>query len=39
MHRIERLYRDSRALWFEEGTAEIQKLVIGNSVVSGRLTL
>ena len=27
-HRIERMYRDARALWFEEGTAEIQKLVI-----------
>ena len=39
MHRVERLYRDSRALWFEEGTAEIQKLVIGNAVVSGQLTL
>ncbi len=26
-HRIERLYRDTRAMWFEEGTAEIQKLV------------
>ena len=26
-HRMERLYRDARALWFEEGTAEIQKLV------------
>ena len=38
-HRIERLYRDARALWFEEGTMEIQKLVIGNSVVAGRLTL
>lgn len=26
-YRIERIYRDIRALWFEEGTAEIQKLV------------
>jgi acyl-CoA dehydrogenase len=26
-HRVERLYRDTRAMWFEEGTAEIQKLV------------
>ena len=25
--RVERLYRDTRAMWFEEGTAEIQKLV------------
>jgi alkylation response protein AidB-like acyl-CoA dehydrogenase len=39
MHRIERLYRDARALWFEEGTAEIQKLIIGSSIVSGRLTI
>ena len=38
-HRIERLYRDARALWFEEGTAEIQKLVVGSAVASGRLTL
>lgn len=26
-HRLERIYRDTRAMWFEEGTAEIQKLV------------
>ena len=38
-HRIERLYRDARALWFEEGTAEIQKLVVGSAVASGRLKL
>ena len=25
-HKIERHYRDARALWFEEGTAEIQRL-------------
>jgi len=38
-HTLERLYRDARALWFEEGTAEIQKLVVGSAVASGRLTL
>lgn len=27
-HRVERLYRDARAMWFEEGTQEIQKLTI-----------
>lgn len=32
-HPIERLYRDARALWFEEGTAEIQKLVIARSLL------
>lgn len=31
VYRIERLYRDGRALWFEEGTAEIQKLVISRA--------
>jgi len=33
---IERLYRDARALWFEEGTAEIQKTVIAREVLYGR---
>jgi alkylation response protein AidB-like acyl-CoA dehydrogenase len=33
-HPIERLYRDARALWFEEGTAEIQKLVIARALLS-----
>ena len=32
---IERLYRDARALWFEEGTAEIQKTVIAREVLYG----
>ncbi|MCS7173782.1 MAG: acyl-CoA dehydrogenase family protein [Armatimonadetes bacterium] len=32
-HPIERIYRDARALWFEEGTAEIQKLVIARSLL------
>ena len=27
-YKIERHYRDARALWFEEGTREIQQLVI-----------
>jgi alkylation response protein AidB-like acyl-CoA dehydrogenase len=27
-YRVERLYRDGRAMWFEEGTAEIQKQTI-----------
>lgn len=33
-HPIERIYRDARALWFEEGTAEIQKLVIARALLS-----
>ena len=32
-HKVERHYRDARALWFEEGTAEIQKLVIARDVL------
>ncbi|MBX6377950.1 MAG: acyl-CoA dehydrogenase family protein [Clostridia bacterium] len=32
---IERLYRDARALWFEEGTAEIQRTVIAREVLYG----
>ncbi len=32
-HKIERHYRDARALWFEEGTGEIQKLVIANELL------
>lgn len=35
-HPVERLYRDARALWFEEGTAEVQKLVIARAVLGGR---
>lgn len=30
---VERLYRDVRALWFEEGSPTIQKLVIGRDVL------
>ena len=33
-HKIERHYRDARALWFEEGTAEIQKIVIANDLLA-----
>lgn len=32
---MERLYRDARALWFEEGTAEIQKMVIARDLLYG----
>lgn len=31
---IERIYRDARGFWFEEGTAEIQQLVIARHVLS-----
>jgi alkylation response protein AidB-like acyl-CoA dehydrogenase len=30
---IERIYRDARGFWFEEGTAEIQRLVIARHVL------
>jgi alkylation response protein AidB-like acyl-CoA dehydrogenase len=30
---VERMYRDARALWFEEGTPTIQKLVIARSLL------
>ncbi|GGH76881.1 alkylation response protein AidB-like acyl-CoA dehydrogenase [Pullulanibacillus pueri] len=30
---IERLYRDARSLWFEEGTAEMQKMTIAESLL------
>ena len=30
---IERLYRDARGFWFEEGTAEIQRLVVARHVL------
>lgn len=33
---IERVYRDARAQRFEEGTNEIQKLVVGRAVVTGQ---
>jgi alkylation response protein AidB-like acyl-CoA dehydrogenase len=31
---IERLYRDARGYWFEEGTAEIQQLVIARDLLA-----
>jgi len=34
---IERVYRDARAQRFEEGTNEIQKLVVGRAVVTGQV--
>jgi alkylation response protein AidB-like acyl-CoA dehydrogenase len=34
-YRIERLYRDGRAMWFEEGTAEIQKQTISRAFLAG----
>ena len=32
---IERVYRDARGFWFEEGTQEIQQLVIARHVLNG----
>jgi acyl-CoA dehydrogenase len=32
---IERIYRDARGFWFEEGTAEIQRLVVARHVLEG----
>jgi alkylation response protein AidB-like acyl-CoA dehydrogenase len=32
---IERVYRDARAQRFEEGTNEIQKLIVGRAVITG----
>ncbi len=32
---IERIYRDARGFWFEEGTAEVQQLVIARSLLQG----
>lgn len=31
---IERIYRDARGFWFEEGTQEIQQLVVARSVLT-----
>jgi alkylation response protein AidB-like acyl-CoA dehydrogenase len=31
---IERIYRDARGFWFEEGTQEIQQLVVARDVLS-----
>ncbi len=33
---IERIYRDARAFWFEEGTQEIQQLVVARHVLEQR---
>ena len=30
---IEQMYRDARGMWFEEGTAEIQKTVIAQGLI------
>ena len=32
---IERIYRDARGFWFEEGTQEIQRLVVARHVLDG----
>jgi alkylation response protein AidB-like acyl-CoA dehydrogenase len=37
-HKIERHYRDARALWFEEGTSEIQRLVIADELMRNGVT-
>src|SRR5260370_36785398 len=37
-HKIEQHYRDARALWFEEGTSEIQRLVIADEVLRHGVT-
>ncbi|MFN8626770.1 MAG: acyl-CoA dehydrogenase family protein [Candidatus Binatia bacterium] len=34
-HKIERLYRDARLNWLEEGTPTIQQLVIARQVIAG----
>ncbi|WP_067621385.1 acyl-CoA dehydrogenase family protein [Alicyclobacillus acidiphilus] len=31
---VERLYRDARSLWFEEGTAEVQKMTIAEQMLT-----
>ena len=36
--KMERHYRDARALWFEEGTAEIQKIVVANNLLAHGVT-
>lgn len=33
---IERIYRDARGFWFEEGTQEIQQLVVARDVLEAR---
>ncbi|MEO7331897.1 MAG: acyl-CoA dehydrogenase family protein, partial [Minicystis sp.] len=36
---IERIYRDARGFWFEEGTAEIQQLVVARYVLENDRTI
>jgi alkylation response protein AidB-like acyl-CoA dehydrogenase len=31
---IERIYRDARGFWFEEGTQEIQQLIVGRDILA-----
>ncbi|WP_431307939.1 acyl-CoA dehydrogenase family protein [Alicyclobacillus sacchari] len=31
---VERLYRDARSLWFEEGTIEMQKMTIAEALLT-----
>lgn len=35
-HSIERLYRDARSFWFEEGTREVQALVVARETLARR---
>ncbi len=37
MHEIERLYRDARLNWLEEGTPTIQQTVIAREYLGGRV--
>ena len=34
-HPVERLYREARCLWFEEGTPSVQRLVISREILNG----
>jgi hypothetical protein len=31
---VEQMFRDARGMWFEEGTAEVQKAVISRHVIN-----
>jgi alkylation response protein AidB-like acyl-CoA dehydrogenase len=33
---IERIYRDARGFWFEEGTAEVQQLVVARALLASQ---
>lgn len=35
-HEIERHYRDARSFWFEEGTREVQSLVVARDILAAR---